>query len=39
MATASSRVGPILAEANHPLVTLADTMDEGARQAASLAAK
>ena len=29
----------ILAEANHPLVTLADTMDEGARQAASLAAK
>ncbi len=29
----------ILAEANHPLVTLADTMDEAARQAASLAAK
>jgi succinyl-CoA synthetase beta subunit len=27
----------ILAEANHPLVTLADTMDDGADQAAKLA--
>jgi succinyl-CoA synthetase beta subunit len=29
----------ILAEANHPLVTLADTMDEGAAKAAELASK
>ena len=29
----------ILADANHPLVTLADTMDEGADKAAELAAK
>ncbi|NBQ43554.1 MAG: succinate--CoA ligase subunit beta, partial [Mycobacteriaceae bacterium] len=27
----------ILAEANHPLVTLAETMDEGADKAAALA--
>ena len=29
----------ILAAANHPLVTLAETMDEGADKAAALAAK
>ena len=29
----------ILAEANHPLVTLADNMDSGADKAAELAAK
>ena len=38
-ATRSRRAARILAEANHPLVTLALTMDEGADKAAELASK